>query len=109
MICSPCLQSLIDHGQSGIFTDGVYRRGFWLADLADIVEGFVPDCILLKWHGTGGGIEGSTARVVGVPLRQRRRLTAYEVAFLKARTEALLHEITVRNPWPRAAVHRDGG
>jgi 5-methyltetrahydropteroyltriglutamate--homocysteine methyltransferase len=47
----------------GIFTDGEYRRGSWLTDLADAVEGFVPDRVLLEWHGPGGGTEASTARV----------------------------------------------
>jgi 5-methyltetrahydropteroyltriglutamate--homocysteine methyltransferase len=70
----------------GIFTDGEYRRGSWLTDLADAVEGFVPDHVFLEWHGPGGGTEASTARVVGARLRQTRRLTAYEVAFLKAHT-----------------------
>jgi 5-methyltetrahydropteroyltriglutamate--homocysteine methyltransferase len=67
-----------------IFTDGEYRRGSWLTDLADAVEGFVPERVLLEWHGPGGGTEASSARVVGGPLRQQRRLTAHEVAFLKA-------------------------
>jgi hypothetical protein len=60
----------------GIFTDGEYRRSSWLTDLAEAVEGFVPDRVLLEWHGPGGGTEASTARVVGAPLRQTRRLTA---------------------------------
>src|SRR5919109_5348535 len=68
----------------GIFTDGEYRRGSWLTDLADAVEGFVPDRVLLEWHGPGGGQEASSARVVGGPLHQQRRLTAHELAFLKA-------------------------
>jgi hypothetical protein len=37
-----------------IFTDGEYRRGSWLTDLADAVEGFVPDRVFLEWHGPGG-------------------------------------------------------
>ena len=68
----------------GIFTDGEYRRGSWLTDLAEAVEGFVPDHVFLEWHGPGGGTEASPARVVGARLRQTRRLTAHEVAFLKA-------------------------
>jgi 5-methyltetrahydropteroyltriglutamate--homocysteine methyltransferase len=67
-----------------IFTDGEYRRGSWLTDLAEAVEGFVPDRVLLEWHGPGGGTEASTARVVGGRLRQTRRLTAHEATFLKA-------------------------
>lgn len=37
----------------GIFTDGEYRRGSWLTHLAEAVEGFVPDRVLLAWHGPG--------------------------------------------------------
>jgi 5-methyltetrahydropteroyltriglutamate--homocysteine methyltransferase len=72
------------HAGLEIFTDGEYRRGSWLTDLADAVEGFVPDRVLLEWHGPGGGTEASTARVVGGRLQQKRRLTAHEVIFLKA-------------------------
>jgi 5-methyltetrahydropteroyltriglutamate--homocysteine methyltransferase len=68
----------------GIFTDGAYRRGSWLTHLAEAVEGFVPDRVLLEWHGPGGGTEASTARVVGAPLRQTRRLTAHECRLQKA-------------------------
>jgi methionine synthase II (cobalamin-independent) len=68
----------------GIFTDGEYRRGSWLTDLAEAVEGFMHDHVLLEWHGPGGGTETSTARVVSARLRQTRRLTVHEVAFLKA-------------------------
>jgi len=66
-----------------ICTDGEYRRGSWLTDLADAVEGFIYDRVFLEWHGPGGGTEASTAQVVGAPLRQKRRLTAHEGAFLK--------------------------
>src|SRR5919109_3254053 len=69
-----------------IFTDGEYRRGSWLTDLADAVAGFVPDRVVLEWYGPGGGPVASTAQVVGGPLHQKRRLTAHEVAFLKAHT-----------------------
>jgi NAD(P)-dependent dehydrogenase (short-subunit alcohol dehydrogenase family) len=67
-----------------IFTDGEYRHSSWLTDLADAVEGFVAEQVLLEWYGPGGGPEASPARVVGGPLRQKRRLTAHEVAFLEA-------------------------
>ena len=81
----------------GIFTDGEYRRGSWLTDLADAVEGFVTDRVLLEWHGSGGGTEASSARVVGGPLRQQRRLTEHEMAFLKARAPGPL-KMTVPCP-----------
>ena len=33
-----------------IFTDGEYRRGSWLTDLADAVEGYVPHRQIHEWH-----------------------------------------------------------
>jgi 5-methyltetrahydropteroyltriglutamate--homocysteine methyltransferase len=66
-----------------ILTDGEFRRGSWLTDMAEAVEGFVPDKVVVEWRGPGGGPEASTANVVGGKLRQRRPLTAHEVAFLK--------------------------
>ena len=66
-----------------VYTDGEYRRGSWLTDMAEAVEGFVPEHVPLEWHGPGGGVEGSTAHVVGARLRQERRLTAHESSFLK--------------------------
>ena len=66
-----------------VFTDGEYRRGSWLTDLAEAVEGFVDERVVLEWRGPGGRPEGSTAKVVGAKLRQTRRITAHEVAILK--------------------------
>jgi 5-methyltetrahydropteroyltriglutamate--homocysteine methyltransferase len=68
-----------------LFTDGELRRGSWLTDMADAVEGFVPDKVMLEWKGPGGGTEGSTAQVVGSKLRKMRKMTAHEVPFLKKR------------------------
>src|SRR2546428_315523 len=61
-----------------VFTDGELRRGSFLSGLADSVEGFVPDKIIMEWHGPGGGDEASAAQVVGGKLRQKARLTAHE-------------------------------
>ncbi len=69
-----------------VFTDGEFRRGSWLTNMAEAVEGFVADRIVIEWHGPGGGAEASTAQVVGGRLQQRRRLTEHEVAFLKTRS-----------------------
>jgi 5-methyltetrahydropteroyltriglutamate--homocysteine methyltransferase len=66
-----------------VFMDGELRRGAWLSDVADAVDGFVPDHVTVNWRGPGGGPEASTARVVGGPLRQRRALTAHELPFLQ--------------------------
>jgi 5-methyltetrahydropteroyltriglutamate--homocysteine methyltransferase len=66
-----------------IFTDGEFRRGSWITDMAEAVDGFVPRSRTIEWHGPGGGEEPSTSRVVGARLQQRRRLTGDESAFLK--------------------------
>lgn len=66
-----------------IYTDGELRRGSWLTDMADAVEGFVPDKVMLEWKGPGGGAEGSTAQVVGAKLSKNRRLTGHELPLLK--------------------------
>jgi 5-methyltetrahydropteroyltriglutamate--homocysteine methyltransferase len=65
-------------------TDGEFRRGSWLTDMADAVEGFVRDRVVLDWKGPGGGPEVSSANAVGAKLRKTRHLTAHEVPFLLA-------------------------
>lgn len=65
-----------------IFTDGEMRRGSWLSDMAEAVDGFVPDPIVLDWKGPGGKAEASTALAAGQKLRKRRKLTAHELPFL---------------------------
>ena len=67
-----------------VFTDGEFRRGGWMTDVAEAVEGFVPERVQIHWRGPAGGTQGSLAHVVGARLRQTRRLTAHESAFLKA-------------------------
>src|SRR5947208_16437888 len=66
-----------------IYSDGEMRRGSWLTDMADAVEGFVRDKVMLEWKGPGGGTEASTANAVGAKLRKARKLTAHELPFLK--------------------------
>src|SRR3974390_980811 len=66
-----------------VVTDGEMRRGSWLTDMADAVEGFVAERVPLEWKGPGGGIEGSTALAAGAKLRKARKLTGHEVPFLK--------------------------
>lgn len=65
-----------------ILSDGEMRRGSWLTDMADAVEGFVPDRVALEWKGPDGGTEGSTAQVVGTRLHKARNLTSRELPFL---------------------------
>jgi 5-methyltetrahydropteroyltriglutamate--homocysteine methyltransferase len=66
-----------------VFSDGEMRRGSWLTDMADAVDGFVPQRIEMEWKGPGGGLEASTALAVGAKLRKQRPLTAHEVPLLK--------------------------
>ena len=66
-----------------VLSDGEMRRGSWLTDLADAVEGFSEDRVLLEWKGPGGAIEATTARVAASRLRKTRGLTAHEVPFLE--------------------------
>ena len=66
-----------------IYTDGEMRRSSWLSDMAEAVEGFIPDRVALDWKGPNGGSEASTAHAAGAKLHQVRRLTAQELPFLK--------------------------
>src|SRR5580704_18641985 len=34
-----------------VLSDGEMRRGSWLTDMADAVEGFVPEKVTLEWKG----------------------------------------------------------
>src|SRR6266545_2046082 len=66
-----------------VFSDGELRRGGWLTDLAEAVEGFVPDRVPLTWHREGREeTELSIGQVVGARLRQKHRITVHETAFL---------------------------
>src|SRR5665213_3655158 len=80
-----------------ILSDGEMRRRSWLSDMADAVEGFVPDRVVLEWQGPGGGSEASTAHAVGAKLRKLRKLTAHEVPFLK-QTASGPFKVTVPSP-----------
>jgi 5-methyltetrahydropteroyltriglutamate--homocysteine methyltransferase len=66
-----------------VFTDGEMRRSSWLSDMAEAVDGFVPESVTLDWKGPGGKTEASAALVAGARLRKRRRLTGHELLFFK--------------------------
>lgn len=78
------LEALAQQSAAGVdrLTDGEFRRGSWLTDMADAVEGFVRDRVVLDWKGPGGGPEVSSANAVGARLRKTRPLTEHEVPFL---------------------------
>jgi 5-methyltetrahydropteroyltriglutamate--homocysteine methyltransferase len=65
-----------------ILSDGEMRRGSWLTDMADAVDGFVRQKVMLDWKGPGGGLEASSANAVGAKLRKARKLTGHELPFL---------------------------
>jgi 5-methyltetrahydropteroyltriglutamate--homocysteine methyltransferase len=67
-----------------VTTDGEMRRGSWLTDMAEAVEGFVPDRVAFEWRGPGAGVEASTAQVAGARLRKLRWLVGHELPLLKA-------------------------
>jgi 5-methyltetrahydropteroyltriglutamate--homocysteine methyltransferase len=50
--------------------------------MADAVEGFVRQKVVLDWKGPGGGLEASSANAVGAKLRKARKLTGHEVPIL---------------------------
>src|SRR5262245_22963495 len=65
-----------------VFADGEMRRYSWLTGMADAVDGFIPDSVMLEWHGPGGGPEKTTAKIVGATLHKRQMLSAEEVPFM---------------------------
>ena len=67
-----------------ILSDGEMRRGSWLTDMADAVDGFTESRVLLDWRGPGGATEATTARVAAAKLRKTRHLAEHEMPFLNA-------------------------
>ena len=65
-----------------VVADGEMRRYSWLTGMADAVDGFLPDSVMLEWHGPGGGREKTTAKIVGGTLHKREHLTEHEVPFM---------------------------
>jgi 5-methyltetrahydropteroyltriglutamate--homocysteine methyltransferase len=70
-----------------IFTDGEFRRGGFMTDLTDAVEGFDSDAgVARTWNAAdvAKGVAPSAVRgIVTEKLRQARRLTAHELPFLQ--------------------------
>jgi 5-methyltetrahydropteroyltriglutamate--homocysteine methyltransferase len=80
-----------------VFSDGEMRRASWLTGMADAVNGFEADSVMLEWHGPGGGREKTTARIVGARLRKSRMLSEDEVPLLKS-LDAQPFKVTVPAP-----------
>jgi methionine synthase II (cobalamin-independent) len=79
-----------------VVSDGEFRRGGWASDFQEAVEGYVPGAppVTMSWHAgpaTAGAAvatpqqagAGIVSRVIGARLRQKRRLTEHESAFLR--------------------------
>ncbi|MBV9895189.1 MAG: cobalamin-independent methionine synthase II family protein [Chloroflexi bacterium] len=79
-----------------VVSDGEFRRGGWASDFQEAVDGYVPGAppVAMSWHAgpaTAAVAEsapaeagaGLVSRVIGAKLRQRRRLTEHESAFLR--------------------------
>jgi len=83
-----------------VFADGEMRRSSWLTGMADAVDGFLPDHVMLEWHGPGGGREQTTAKIVGGLLRKREMLTAHEVPFMTSLATSLPGPVKITLPAP---------
>src|SRR5437764_9901370 len=80
-----------------VVSDGEMRRGSWLTDMADAVEGFVPHRVVLEWKGPGAAREGSTALAAGAKLKKLQKLTAHELPFIKKNSPGTF-KVTVPAP-----------
>ncbi len=70
-----------------LFTDGEFRRGGFMTDLTDAVEGFdTHEGVARDWSASGAAQGTAPSAVRGIvteKLRQTRRLTAHELPFLQ--------------------------
>jgi 5-methyltetrahydropteroyltriglutamate--homocysteine methyltransferase len=69
-----------------IFTDGELRRGNFMSDFNDAVEGIDEGVAVLRTWQTGAGPSSRPSMVPGTvvgKIKQTRRLTGHEFAFLK--------------------------
>ena len=81
-----------------VVTDGEFRRGSFMGDLAEAVEGFILDTGEREWRGPGASTKrGAFGRVVGAKLRQTRRLTVHESVFLREHSPGAF-KITIPSP-----------
>jgi 5-methyltetrahydropteroyltriglutamate--homocysteine methyltransferase len=72
-----------------IFTDGELRRGNFMSDFNDAVEGIDEGVAVARTWQTGAGASSRPSMVPGTvvgKIKQTRRLTQHELAFLKQHT-----------------------
>ncbi|MBO0882686.1 MAG: hypothetical protein J2P17_20605, partial [Mycobacterium sp.] len=83
-----------------VVTDGEMRRDAWMTEFSDAVDGFSAEYPVVhetRPDGSVVAVERHTKEVVA-KLRQRRRLTAYEVPFLKKHLAGQRFKITLPSP-----------
>ncbi|MQG57383.1 MAG: cobalamin-independent methionine synthase II family protein [SAR202 cluster bacterium] len=84
-----------------VYTDGEFRRSSFQNDLAESIEGYVESekpSVVRIWRGPGGDPqEQGTNLVVGGKLKQARRLTDAQTAFLKQNAPGPI-KMTVPSP-----------
>jgi len=80
-----------------VVTDGEYRRGAWMTDMAESVDGFERQSMVMHWKGPRGGDEPSASHVVGGKLSARKRLTGDQAAFLEQHAQAPF-KMTIPSP-----------
>ena len=91
-----------------IFTDGELRRRNFMSDLIDAVEGFdTGDAVARSWKGSAGVAVSSVTGVVTGKLRQRGRMTAHELAFLRMHSPgAIKITLPTANQFPAVAFKK---
>jgi 5-methyltetrahydropteroyltriglutamate--homocysteine methyltransferase len=97
-----------------IFTDGEFRRGGFMSDFYDSVEGFDRnEEVARAWKaaeasGGKGPAPGSLAGIVTEKIRQTKRLTSHELGFLKKHSPGdIKMTLPTANQFP-AIVYKKG-
>ena len=68
-----------------ILSDGEFRRGGFMSDFYDSIDGIDRDGSIARlWRGQSGLQDNRLIGIVVEKIRQKKRLTAHESAFLKA-------------------------
>jgi 5-methyltetrahydropteroyltriglutamate--homocysteine methyltransferase len=81
-----------------LLSDGEFRRGSWITEMAAAVDGFVPQSRVVEWRGVGGGPEESTSQIVGGKLIPWRRIAGVEADFLATCAGGAPFKITLPAP-----------
>jgi len=91
-----------------LFTDGELRRRNFMSDLIDAVEGFdTGDAVARSWKGSAGVAVSSVTGIVTSKLRQRGRMTAHELAFLRRHSPgAIKITLPTANQFPAIAFKK---